>query len=137
MNIVITINEDKLLELIAKHTVETYVIGLKMFPSKVINARTLLEELHRVAECDKEVFIDYVNCLSKPDYPSKEKYQRHKHIDDLFNNIEWPDVFLIRGFENLKGDPFIRYKNINLDERLTWRQNERILRGQNKNSVTS
>lgn len=125
MKTTINIDEEKLLFLLNKHTVNLYLLGIKAFSQKIINARTLLEELHEVADCPKETFIDYVNCLSKDDYESKDKYERHPCIDKLFTNIEWQGMFPSKGYEEIKNDPFIKYTN--LDERLTRKKDKREL----------
>jgi hypothetical protein len=109
----INIDEDLLLTLISKYTVEINVYGFSPFFEKAINAKDLLDEIHTVSNCNKDVFIDYVSCLSSKDHKIKNKYERNEKIDILFTNIEFPGTFKVVGHEDLKNCPYIRHRNIN------------------------
>ena len=108
----INIDENILTSLISKHSVDISVCGFAPFIEKAINAKDLLDEIHTTADCSKEVFIEYVSCLSSNDYKIKNKYERNEKIDVLFLNIEFPGHFKVVGHENLKNCPYIRHKKI-------------------------
>lgn len=99
----IEINIEKLIELIKKNSVSTYLLGIESFEEKAINARTLLEEIHKAANCDKDSFINHVNENGTKDLPV---------IDVLLRNIKHQGMFKIKGLENLGKDPYIMYKDI-------------------------
>lgn len=109
----IKIDENLLLSLISKHSVDVNVCGFAPYFEKAINAKDLLDEIHTVADCDKDIFIDYVKCLSAKDHISKNKYDRDEKIDVLFTNIEFPGTFKVIGHEDLKNCPYIRHRSIN------------------------
>lgn len=108
----INIDENILMSLISKHSVDISVCGVAPFSEKAINAKDLLDEIHTTAECSKDIFIEYVSCLSSKIHTLKNKYERNEKIDVLFLNIEFPGHFKVVGHENLKNCPYIRHRNI-------------------------
>jgi hypothetical protein len=109
----IVIDTDRLVALIKKHTVSISFNGFIGFKHDVVNARKLLDEIHDVADCDKDVLVDYTKCRYHSDkWMDKEKYKPNAMIDILFNNIERQGVFLVAGCEDLGNDPYIEIKRI-------------------------
>lgn len=84
----ININLDKLVELIKKYTVEVSFNGFFPYTQKVVNAKKLFEEIDTIADCDKEIFIIYVNDLNtnvrSPEYRSEHNFI----IKHIFANIK-------------------------------------------------
>ncbi len=105
-------NLELLITLIKENTVLVYYLHNKAFGEYAIKAKKLFDVIHTVSDCGKDIFVDYVSCLSKNDLASKTKYERIEAVDVLFTNVEFEGRFKIIGYEELNGDPFIRYKNI-------------------------
>lgn len=97
-------------DLCKKNYVKIDLLGYGMAPSMVINARTLLEEIHTVADCDKETFIEYMNSQPKSYTPHKDTPE----LGQIFESIEFEGAFKSQGYKPLKGDPFIRLKKLKL-----------------------
>ncbi len=109
----IAINVDKLVQLITKYTVTISFNGFTPFTQKVVNARKLFDELHSIADCDKETFIDFVNTCNNPKtWEDRKKYKRNDMIDVLFNNVEFQGKFKMTGCEAIGSDPYISHLKI-------------------------
>jgi hypothetical protein len=109
----IKIDNDKLVCLIKKHTVKIPLIAC--YEHYVCNAKKLLEEIHTVADdCEKIVFIDFVNSQQSKIFREREKYKEDKRIKTLFENIQFVGKFDIVGHREagLDSDPFITLRSI-------------------------
>lgn len=82
------------------------------YVQRAINARTLLDEIHLCADCDKDTFISYVNALSAKDWQTRDMYERIPEIDILFHKIQMPGMFQVKGMEGLGADPYIMHRDI-------------------------
>lgn len=108
----IIINFDLLKELIAKHSVDTYLLGMAQFPEKAINATKFFGEIAQVADCPAEEFTAYVNAMSAETWKDKEVFERIPEIDVLFRKVQFPGIFQVIGQEALGKDPYIMHKDI-------------------------
>jgi hypothetical protein len=108
----IKIDNDKLVCLIKKHTVKVPLIAC--YEHYVCNAKKLFEEIHTVADCDKETFVDFVNSLNSKIWKEREKYKEDKRISAIFKNIQFVGKFDIIGHREagLNSDPFITLRSI-------------------------
>ena len=102
---------DKLRGLIKKHTVTLTFNGFAPYQHEVVNAKKLFEELHEIADCDKDTFVAYVNEVNKK-AKSSDGYELI--IKNLFGNIKHQGVFKTLGHEALGTDPYIEVKDLNL-----------------------
>jgi len=108
----IVVNLDTLKALITKHSVETYLLGLAGHVQMAINAATLFPELDTCADCPKDEFVTYVNAMSSKDWQVRDAYVRIPEVDILFQKVQFPGIFQVKGHENLGSDPFIMHKDI-------------------------
>ena len=107
----INLDFDKLRELIKKHTVTVTFNGFAPYQHDVVNAKKLFEELHEIADCDKDTFVAFVNEVNKKAKPTGG-YELI--IKTLFSNIRHQGVFKTLGHEALGTDPYIEVKDLSL-----------------------
>ena len=78
----------------------------------LLSVTLFFDMLHTCAECDKDTFVDYVNVRSSKDWRENQKYERVPAIDVLFDKLQFPGVFQVKGHEVLGSDPYIMHKDI-------------------------
>lgn len=109
----INLDIEKLKAAIIKHTVEVPIL-MGPYYEKAINATELFEEIHECVDCDKDTFVRYVNSMPKKDAWAvrNPEFERIVEIDTLFSNVNFPGMFMIHGYEQLKNQPWIMHKDI-------------------------
>lgn len=93
----------KLKELCAKHTKEVSFNGFEPFSHKVIDAEPFLEEIHTTSTLSKEDFIKNIN----------EKNFMTPEYESIFHSIKYIGVFMMKGYEQLKGKAYIEHESLN------------------------
>jgi len=104
-NTCLNIDVEKLKEIITNLTVTVSFNGFVPFTQDVINAKKLLEQIHEIADCTKDEFVQYINSGT---------YKENDILNSVFSNIQYQGMFTILGFDAIGSDPYI------VLNKLTW-----------------